>query len=140
MFEKIDLKSAPEIKRVVCAAFPSYRKHNAFLSAFNGGVNINSYWDGGSRDEFSIVELSTLRRIPVPNSTHPYYDIASRGMANQSDGVVETDHVGNVTLNVLPEGFALVAAGTFCGKPTTAHVYLNPANLVKLLPSHEVKQ
>jgi hypothetical protein len=33
----------------------------------------------------------------------------------------------------LPEGFALIEAGTFCGKPATAHIFLNPANITKLL-------
>jgi hypothetical protein len=132
--ERIELKTAPEVKRVVCAAFPSYKKHNAYLSAFYP-LNINSYWDGGSRQEYAVVELATMQRKPIPTSSHPYFDIARHGMANQDNGIVETDHVGNVTLKVLPEGFALVQAGYFCGKPATAHVYLNPANLAKLLPA-----
>jgi len=132
--ERIELKSAPEVKRLILAAFPSYKKHNAFLSAFNGGKNINSYWDGGSREEYRIVELSTLQLRPIPTSTHPYFDVARYGLANKENEVISVDHVGNIELKILPEGFALVAAGTFCGKPATAHVYLNPANLAKLLP------
>jgi hypothetical protein len=134
MLQAIELKSAPEVKRVIVAGFPGYKKHRAFLSAFpESGKNINSYWDGGSRDEYAIVELSTMQRKPMPSSTHPYFDIARHGMANQDNGIVESDHVGNITLKMLPEGFALVSAGTFCGKQATAHVYLNPANLAKLL-------
>jgi hypothetical protein len=131
--ERIELKSAQEVKRVVTTAFPGYKKHNAYLSAFPGSLNINSCWDGGSRDEYAIVELATMSRKPMPTSTHPFFDITARGMANMDNGVVETDRVGNVTLKMLPEGFALVAAGTFCGKQATAHVYLNPANLNKFL-------
>ena len=56
-----------------------------------------------------------------------------RGLASTENADVEVDHVGNVTLKRLPEGFALVAAGTFCGKAATAHVYLNPANMARLL-------
>jgi len=136
MFQRFPLKNSPELKQVVCAAFPSYKKHDAYLSAFpESGKNINSYWDGGSRDEYAIVELATMKRQPMPTSTHPYFDVARRGMANQSNGVLESDHVGNITLKVLPEGFALVSAGVFCGKSATAHVFLNPANLAKLLPA-----
>ena len=70
----------------------------------------------------------------MPTSTHPYFDVARYGLANKENEVISVDHVGNIELKILPEGFALVSAGTFCGKPATAHVYLNPANLAKLLP------
>ena len=135
MNERIELKSAPEVKRVVCAAFPSYKKHNAYLSVFPGRLNINSYWDGGSRDEYAIVDLATMQRKNMPTSTHPYFDVARHGLADKSNDVIETDHVGNITLKMLPEGFALVSAGTFCGKAATAHVYLNEANMARLLPA-----
>ena len=134
MWESITLKDHPEVKRVVLAAFPSYRKLKATLSAFNGGININSYWDGGTRNEYSIVELATLQRKSLPTRTHPFYDVAVKGLCGAENEVVSVDHVGNITLKVLPEGFALVEAGTFCGKPATAHIYLNPSNMTKLLP------
>ena len=134
----VTLKSAPEVRRVVEAAFPSYRKHKAYISAFNGGVNINSYWDGGSRDEYAIVELASLQRRSLPTSSHPYFDVARHGSVNAETATVSVDHVGNITLKILPEGFALVAAGTFCGKPATAHIYLNPANMAKYLPAAPV--
>jgi hypothetical protein len=136
-YERFELKTTPELKRIVLAAFPSYKKRQATLAAFReGGQRINSYWDGGTRDEYAIVELSTGRRKPLPTSTHPYFDIAGRGLANgeSPDGYVSSDHVGNVTLLALPQGFALVAAGTFCGKPATAKVYLNSADMPRLLP------
>jgi hypothetical protein len=131
----VELKTAPELKRVILAAFPSYKKHRTFLSAFNGGVNINTYWDGGSRSEFAIVDLNTWQRKALPTATHPYFDVARKGIAGQEDSVIAVSAVGNVTLKVLPEGFALVEAGTFCGKAATAHVYLNAANMAKLLPA-----
>jgi hypothetical protein len=133
-YTSVKLKDAPEIKRLVLAAFPSYRKLNASLSVFYGNVNINSYWDGGSRSEYAIVDLATMQRKSLPTRTHPYFDVAARGMINAEDSIIKVDHVGNVELKVLPEGFALVEAGTFCGKPATAHVYLNAANMAKLLP------
>jgi len=135
MYQSIELRQAPEVKRLVLAAFPSYRKLRASIAAFPGCVNINSYWDGGSRSEFALVELATMVRKPLPTRTHPFFEVAARGMANQESEVLKVDHVGNVSLKVLPEGFALVEAGTFCGKPATAHVYLNPANMAKLLPA-----
>jgi hypothetical protein len=130
--QTVTLKTAPEVKAVVLAAFPGYRKHNAFLSTF-GGLSINSFWDGGSRTEFAVVELASLQRKSLPTRTHPYFEVAVRGLANTENADVEIDHVGNITLRRLPDGFALVAAGTFCGKAATAHVYLNAANLARLL-------
>jgi hypothetical protein len=134
MFQRIELKHHPEVKRVVLAAFPSYKKHNASIGEFYP-CNINSYWDGGSRSEFAIVELATMARKPLPTTTHPYFGIVRHGLAGKEDSVLSADYAGNVTLKVLPEGFALVEAGTFCGKPATARVYVNSANLTKLLPA-----
>ena len=133
MYQTVELRTAPEVKRLVLAAFPSYRKLRASISVFTGSVNVNSYWDGGSRSEFAIVDLATMQRKSLPTRTHPYFDVAARGMTNAENEIVKVDHVGNVELKVLPEGFALVEAGTFCGKPATAHIYLNPANMTKYL-------
>ena len=132
--EYIELKNSPEIKRIILAGFSGYRKTKAGLDSFpEHGLNINSYWDGGSRSEYAIVELATMQRKSLPTNTHPYFDIARRGLANGESNAISTDHVGNVTLNILPEGFALVQAGTFCGKAAIARVYLNPANITPLL-------
>lgn len=130
----IELKSAPDVKRVITAAFPSYRKQRAFVSVFpEHGKTINSYWDGGSRDEYAIVELETGRRHALPTATHPYFDVTRYGLVNTQDDYVSVDHVGNVTLKALPDGFALVQAGTFCGKPSPAHLYVNAGNMPKYL-------
>lgn len=131
----IDLKTNPDIKRVVQAAFPGYKRHKAWVSVFSQehGKNINSYWDGGSRAEFAVVEIANYRTRSLPTATHPYFDVAKKFMKNQSDRVVEVDNVGNIRMKVLPEGFALVQAGTFCGKAAHAHVFFNAANMPKLL-------
>lgn len=132
--ETVALKNHPEIKAVVKAAFPGYKKHNAWLLVMGpSGKRINSYWDGGSKSEFALVDLATGRRKDLPTHTHPYYDIARAGLAGQEDQAVAVDERGNVTLKLLPEGIALVQAGWFCGKPATAMVWLNPANMAKLL-------
>jgi hypothetical protein len=132
MRDPLELKKYPELKALVRAGFPSYKKHKVFVSEFYG-ININSYWSGGSKDEYAVVELSTLKRMSLPTSTHPYFEVEARGLANKSDQHISIDRVGNITLNVLPPGFALIAAGTFCGKAATAHIYFNPADMVKML-------
>jgi len=130
---KIELKSAPDVARVIRAAFPGYKKHNAYLMVFRGGVSVNSYWDSGSRAEFAVVDMATGRRAALPTQSHPYFDIARAGMANTADAHVAVDARGNVTLRHLPEGFALVQAGVSCGKPATAWVYVPAENMARLL-------
>jgi hypothetical protein len=131
---ELDLKAAPDVKRVVLAALPGYRKYNAYLKVFPScGVGINSYWDGRSKEEFAVVDMATGRTKLLPSASHPYYDIARQGMAGAKNAIVAVDHVRNVTLNVLPEGYALVRAGTFCGKPAMAYVVVPAVNMARLL-------
>ncbi len=125
--ETINLKASPEFTRIIRAAFPSYKKKNVFLSEFSEGssVTINSMWDGGSRSVFVLVELSTLQVKALPTASHPYFDM--HGVTETTPDVVITR--GIVDLVRLPEGFALIEGGSFCGKPATAHVYLNSRNI-----------
>jgi hypothetical protein len=130
--QRIALKTAPEIQRIIKLAFPSYRKRAAYLSPFRPTA-INSYWDGGSRDEFVLVNLDTSRAVPLPTATHPYFDVAAKGLVNKSSDTISVDRVGNITLQQLPDNHALIQAGTFCGKPATARVLLNPVNITPML-------
>ena len=132
--ETIDLAKRSAIKRIVLTAFPEYRKRKVFLSEFSeSGKNINSFWEGGSRNVYAIVHLPSMSRSTLPTQTHPYFDVALRGAARQETPDIVSDAQGNVTLKRLPVDFALVEAGTFCGKPATAHIYLHGANLPNLL-------
>lgn len=131
---RVELRSAPEVKAVIRAGFPSYRRRTAYLGEFRPR-SINSYWDGGSRDEFAIVHLDSLSRRSLPTASHPYFDIASRGNANRENEILSTDRVGNLTLKVLPDGYALVRSGVFQGKPAMAYVFVPASNLNDLLPT-----
>jgi hypothetical protein len=129
----IELKQHPEVQSAIRAAFPSYKKRSAFISVFSEhGVNVNTFWDGGSRDEYAIVELATGKRHALPTRTHPFFDIASRGVSGETEAL-SVDARGNITLKLLPDGFALVQGGIFCGKTATAHIYLNASNIAKYL-------
>lgn len=131
----VELKMDRELKAIVLAAFPSYRKRNAFLSDFHPGISINSYWDGGSKDEFAIVHIPSLTRKALPSSTHPYFEVARAGLCGQTNADLEIDHVGNAKLRRLPANYALVSAGMFCGKPATAHVYLPVPEAIETEPA-----
>ena len=127
----IELKQVPELKRIVTTAFPGYKKHNVFLSVFHE-MDINSYWDGGSKDTYVLMDLETLTRKTLPTSTHPYYDVA-RHVQPGSNDYVSIDGRGNITLKMLPANYAIIKGGTFCGKPVTAHVFVNADNMPKYL-------
>jgi hypothetical protein len=128
--ERINLKDSPNVRAVILAAFPRYRKHAAYVHTFGPrGVNVNSYWDGGSRAEYAIVDLTSMRCRALPTATHPSYDIAHAGVLNTENQDVAVDRVGNVTLKRLPVGFALVEAGITCGKAATASVYYSAVAL-----------
>jgi len=118
---------------LILAAFPSYRKRTAYIAPFGASQSINSYWDGGSKAEYAIVEIATLRESPLPSSTHPAYEIANRGLANTQDEYVTIDRAGNVRLKSIPAGFVLITAGTSCGKPATAILHFGADDLALAL-------
>ena len=141
MSSMIDVKLATDrtMKAIVLSAFPNYRKRTAWLSTFHREMNINSYWDGGSKDEYAIVRLDTMARVPMPSVGHPFFEVSGRGIGAGEDQYVTVDRVGNVCLKALPEGYAIVRSGTFCGKPATAHVHVNAEDLARLLPAGSVE-
>lgn len=118
--------SEPGIGPVVAVAFPRNCKPIK-VERFQGPVNVNSYWDSGSRDEYRLVDLATRRVLPLPTS-HPAYDRLPNG-----------ERCGELELRELPPGVALVCGGTFMGKPATVRVMLREENLVAMLPAPTVE-
>ena len=106
---------------IVSAAFPKNRKDIA-IRKFCGPKPVNSYWDGGTKDEYVLVSLVDKQSLGLPTS-HPYFD-------RKDDG----SRVGNVELRELPPNVVLVQGGTFCGKAATVTVFVRPDNLATLLP------
>ena len=98
MARHVDAKD-PSVSRILQASGVRYRKSTATVGVFNGPVSMNSYWDGGSKDEYALVNLATLEVWSMPTS-HPYFD-------RNPDG----ERIGNVELNELPPGVVLVEGG-----------------------------
>jgi hypothetical protein len=114
----VKLKEFPELLRVVRAADPSYRKHQAIVNAVEKLSLGGSHWSGGSRSTYTAVNLVTMQSKGAPQYDPPQF------------GGPKTDPIVSI-----PEGAAIVATGVFCGKTATATVYLNPANMAQLLPA-----
>jgi hypothetical protein len=118
-----DLTTAPELDRIVRASGVRGKKGTVTVREWRGPQRMNSYWDGGSKDEYALVELGTLKVWTVPDS-HPHFDRKPNG-----------DRCGILELRELPEGTCLVSGGVFCGKPATITLHFRPENLALLLPS-----
>lgn len=118
MHSGIQLKTAPELLRVIRAAMPSYKKHTATLFVTERVTLSGTYWSGGSRSSYYAVDLATGVCSGAPHYNPPQFG------GPQRDPEVE-----------VPEGVAIVKGGIFMGKPATATVFINPANAAKLLPA-----
>lgn len=73
-------------------------------------------WDGGTRYQYAIVELAT-------GHVKPIVDVRPWPQNMNPIGRVE-----------IPSGFVVVQTGTFCGKPSSGHVYANVADVTAALP------
>jgi hypothetical protein len=115
--DTIELKNFPEIKRVIQSADPTYKKRKAFITITEKVELYGTYWDSGSRNTFTAVNLATGSVVTGPQYAPP-----------QFNGPKETPVV------ILPDGIVMVKTGYFCGKTATATVYVNPKNATKFLP------
>ena len=104
---RVNAKEQPELLRIVRAVSPSYRKHTLMV-CFTDHVELTgTYWDGGSRSTYTAVCLATLQ-----TSTASQFAPAEFGGPKKTPSCE------------IPEGFAIVETGTFCGKPSEAYVYM----------------
>ena len=121
-----DLATTPELKRIVQTAAVRGKQGTVQVREFTGPRRMNSYWDGGSRDEFALVDLATMQTWRVP-TTHPHYDRLPNG-----------ERCGDLELRELPPGTCLVSGGVFRGKPASLTLHFRPENLAALLPAPDV--
>ena len=116
MFEKITKKTHPREWAIILKALPSYRKRSAYLS-FQDKVSLSGrYWDGGSRTVWHIITGSLVNQVPsrsdFPFTAPPDTEI---DLANPNDGAK----------------VMVISSGTFCGKPSTAHLYLSESKALE---------
>jgi hypothetical protein len=110
----------PELSKITRACFPKNRKPIQ-VKEFHGPKQVNSYWDGGSKDEYFLYSLAENRSLGLPTS-HPYFDRRDNG-----------ERCGTIELRELPENCCLVQGGTSCGKPSRITIYFRPENLATLI-------
>lgn len=90
----IYIKSTPKTKSLTGS-----RKREVRVSSGSSLINVDSYWSGGSRSDFSVLNIDTGLNI-LPQGNHPFGASGRLGYALRS-------------------GDILIETGTFCGKPAT---------------------
>lgn len=86
------------------------KKRKAIIARPTTEVRLSgTYWDGGSRSDYFLIDLNTMQVVPLAGSAPPQF------------GGFREDPVQH-----LQRHQAIVEAGTFCGKPSTPTVYLHP--------------
>lgn len=123
MFGYIDIndwQKDPTIAPMVRAAFPSYRRKKVSIKASETVTFNDLNWSGGTRSEYRAVSLDGSQ---VGGSTLPYS--ARAPWDNPAEGASVP----------VPQGFAVIQGGCFCGKESMLTIHVNPADMPKLLPS-----
>ena len=109
-------KTMPEeAARLFRQAFPAYRGQHYKIRGVTA-VDLRSYWDGGSRDYFTIVCVDG-RSLPVP--VQSAYDKAVAG----ADSFI------------IPDGFAVVEHSIFRGKDLGLTLLVPEQRLAHYLPA-----
>lgn len=114
---KLDATSA----RIVRAAFPSYQGKKFSIEIRDYPIDVRSYWDGGSRDYFTFVNLQTFETMAMP---------AQSGFDRQIQG---SDSVS------IPTGFACVQHSIFCGKDHGITIIVGPSNAALLISDNSAE-
>ena len=110
--QTVTLSGFPEIARLRPVG---YKKRKAFIQSREKITLSNTYWDGGSRSSYTIVNLTTGK------TTYDSY----AAVPPQFGGVAPVVEIDN--------DIAIIETGVFCGKPATASVFVSPENYNKLL-------
>ena len=113
--QTVTLSDFPEISKLIKRALITYKKRKAFVQCRTKVELSNTYWDGGSRSTYVVVNLTTGK------ITYDSFAV----LPPQFGGTTPTIELDNDT--------AVIETGIFCGKPATASVFVNAENFNKLL-------
>lgn len=105
----------PTVKAILRAIGSKQRK--AYIREATEVTYSGTYWDGGSRSEYTAVRLTDMSAVHGPQFNPPQFG------GPQRDPVV-----------AVPPGIVIVEHGYFCGKPSRPYINVNPADMTKMLP------
>ena len=73
-----------KLKDVALLGFPGYRGRRFRLYQFTEkGVSTNSYWSGGSKNEYVLVNLATRLTEMAPTGSYPWCRDEDRGRVDK---------------------------------------------------------
>ena len=108
-------------RSIAAAAFPSYNGRKFRVTVHDaGGMNLASYWDGGSRSYYAILRLSDMKTLEVPQNGSGF------------------DPYGYGIETPLPApDFAVIECSIFCGNDSGITIHVHSSNAAPLLPKVE---
>ncbi|MDE2103711.1 MAG: hypothetical protein KGL39_41120 [Patescibacteria group bacterium] len=107
----------PFAQKIIKACYPSYNGRLIKAVVRDGGMNLNSYWDGGSRSYFQLYRLDTGENAGIPQNGTMFDKIDLSGQTKYPC-----------------ENVAVVEHSIFCGKDAGITIHLHPANGALYLP------
>jgi len=99
----------PKVKRIIQDCFPDYRGHKVRVTNYIP-LNLNSWWDGGSRTYYTFYQPSTHKTFQV-HSNHPFFEANQPRVLNQES---------------IPEDVLLISHHIFCGKDCGIEIHIKP--------------
>lgn len=115
-------KADQTIRAIVEATFPDYRRKTVSIKASESVELHDLNWSGGTRNEY---RAALLDGSASGGSTLPYSHLHP-----------DQNHAEGKSVPV-PQGAVLVRGGSFCGKPSMLTIYVNPADMPRLLTAPE---
>lgn len=112
MLDPIKVKAKSPAGMLMKLAFPDYNGRKFKVYAKNGKMNLNSYWDGGSRNYFKILRLEDGSLMDVP----------------QNGTIFDKMNFSNTSYPAV--GYAVVEHTIFCGKDLGLRLYVHPDDMV----------
>lgn len=108
-----------QVPAIVNATFPGYKGRKIGVKAVESVTFIDVNWSGGTRSQYRACALdgTPTERQPNMGAMPPW--------ANPFEGKTVA----------LPAGFVIVEHVMFCGKDLGLRIYVNPADMPKLLPA-----
>lgn len=106
------------VRLIAAASFPGYSGRTFRVRVHDSGrMNLSSYWDGGSRSYYVVLQLSTMKTVEVPQNGSGFDGF---GFGIQSE---------------LPAAdFAVIEHSIFCGKDSGITIHVHSSNAAPLLP------
>jgi hypothetical protein len=114
----IQVKKA-DVASIVAATFPEYRGRKIKLAAVEKTSLHDLNWSGGSR---SVYRSCTTDGLYI-------------GSSAKANAVAPWVNAAEGQTVPIPQGAVLVRHSMFCGKDTGLTIYVNPADMPKLLPA-----